>query len=168
MRFQTAMLTGALALVPVLALAAEPMLVKIDGKTVAAHETSRVIQTAAGPAHVKTWSWHSPDGQSSFVMQSSTGGTPPAAMLYQMQAQMAQMQVMQAQMQALQQAAFAGMPGFGPAPRDALFMGPPVSAMRAPQPVLYRVLIAPPAQARPPVQAPASAAPAARSPGVNI
>ncbi|MFW6852399.1 hypothetical protein ACODYM_14000 [Burkholderia gladioli] len=166
MRLHSAIMAGALVLAPVLAFAAQPVFVQVDGRTVAAQETSRIVQTADGPAHVKTWSWHSPNGEASFVMQSSTGGMPPAD-LRRMQARM------QMQMQALQQAALGGMPAFAAgAPLDAMFAGPPVVLMQMPQPVLYLVPVAPPARtvapARTPAPMPAAPAPATRKPGLEV
>ncbi|WP_246793535.1 YdgA family protein [Burkholderia perseverans] len=189
MRLHAAIIAGAFVLAPVLAMASDPVFVQVDGQPVAAHETSRIVQTAAGPAHVKTWSWQSPDGGASFVMQtSSSGGAAPAApsmspammrqmqarMQSQMRAQMAEMATLQArmqvQMQALQQAAFGGMPGFAGGPFDAMFVGPPVVVMQAPRPVLYLVPVAPPARAAAPARTPAPVpvAPATRNPGVEI
>ncbi|WLE61713.1 hypothetical protein GIY62_30190 [Burkholderia plantarii] len=190
MRLHAAIIAGAFVLAPVLAMASDPVLVQVDGKPVAAHETSRIVQTAAGPAHVKTWSWQSPDGGASFVMQASSSGADPSApsmspammrqmqarMQSQMRAQMAEMATLQArmqmQMQALQQAAFGGMPGFAGGPFDAMFVGPPVVVMQAPRPVLYLVPVAPPvraaAPARPAPMPAAPAAPATRKPGVEI
>ncbi|MDA0573714.1 hypothetical protein [Burkholderia gladioli] len=176
MRLHSAIMAGALVLAPVLAFAAQPVFVQVDGRTVAAQETSRIVQTADGPAHVKTWSWHSPNGEASFVMQSSTGGMPPAdlrRMQARMQMQMVQMAAMQAQMQALQQAALGGMPAFAAgAPLDAMFAGPPVVLMQMPQPVLYLVPVAPPARTvapvRTPAPMPAAPAPATRKPGLEV
>ncbi|MBU9190543.1 hypothetical protein [Burkholderia gladioli] len=169
MRLHSAIMAGALVLAPVLAFAAQPVFVQVDGRTVAAQETSRIVQTADGPAHVKTWSWHSPNGEASFVMQSSTGGMPPAdlrRMQARMQMQMVQMAAMQARMQALQQAALGGMPAFAAgAPLDAMFAGPPVVLMQMPQPVLYLVPVAPPARTVAPARTPG---PATRKPGLEV
>lgn len=154
MRLEAAIMAGALVLAPVFAIAAEPVFVQVDGKPVAAHATTRIVQTAAGPAQVKTWSWHSPGGNASFVMQTSTSGgvSPEAArrMQAQMQARMAEManlqasmQVQMQQMMALQQAAFGGMPAMAGMPVDAMFGAPPMVLMQAPQPVLYLVPVAP-------------------------
>ncbi|ACR30770.1 hypothetical protein [Burkholderia glumae] len=187
MRLHAAILAGAFALAPALAMASDPVFVQIDGKPVAARETSRIVQTAAGPAHVKTWSWQSPDGGASFVMQTSTSeGVGPSAssmspammrqvqarMQSQMRAQMAEMATLQArmqmQMQALQQAAFGGMPGFAGGPFDAMFVGPPVVVMQAPRPVLYLVPVAPPVGTVAPARPPAPAMPAPRKPGLEV
>lgn len=171
MRRKTAIMAGVLALAPVLAWAAEPMLVQIDGKTVAAHETSQVVQTAAGPAQVRTWRWQSPNGDASFVMQTSGSGASPATarqMQAQMQARMADIATLQASMQqqmhamlALQQAAFGGMPAQGGMPLDAMFGAPPMVLMQAPRPVLYLVPVAPPAVMHAPAPAHAPAPPSA-------
>lgn len=111
MRFRSYMAAGALALMPVLALAgqaatapaAQPMFVNVNGQAVPVKAETRVVQTAAGPMKVSTWSWHSPNGSASFEMQTSTGGMPPAAALRQIQAAELQMRAAQAQMVAMQQ-----------------------------------------------------------------
>ncbi|OXH84949.1 hypothetical protein CA830_30180, partial [Burkholderia multivorans] len=111
MRFRSYMAAGALALMPALALAgqaattpaAQPMFVNVNGQAVPVKAETRVVQTAAGPMKVSTWSWHSPNGSASFEMQTSTGGMPPAAALRQIQAAELQMRAAQAQMIAMQQ-----------------------------------------------------------------
>ena len=110
MRFRSYMAAGALALVPVFALAgqaaaaAQPMFVNVDGQAVPVKAETRVVQTAVGPMKVSTWSWHSPQGGASVEMQtSSSGGLPPAAALRQMQAAQYRMRAAQAQMVAVQQ-----------------------------------------------------------------
>jgi hypothetical protein len=82
--------------------------VSVDGQFVQAKSETRMIQTAAGPVKVSTWSWRSPNGASSIVVQSSSGGAPPDWALSQMRAMNTQMQAMQSQMQQLQHAAFDG------------------------------------------------------------
>ncbi|PLZ02883.1 hypothetical protein CY652_08150 [Burkholderia sp. WAC0059] len=174
MRFRSSMAAGALALVPVLALAgqadiqaaAQPMFVSINGQTVPVQAETRVVKTAAGPMKVSTWSWHSPRGGASFEMQTSTGGLPPAdalrqirAMEYQMRAAQGQMLAMQQQMQrqmlALQHAALVGSFAL-PAPQDVVFSAP-LWAMPDPVVVVYPVEGAAPASAPP-----------ARSPGLRV
>lgn len=177
MRLRSYLALGALALVPVLALAgeastqmnaqqaAQPMFVNVDGHAVPVKAQTHVVQTAAGPMKVSTWSWHSPHGGASFEMQTSTGGVPPAFAMRQMQAAQMQMVAMQQQMMAMQQqmtmlqhAAFAG--GFAvPAPQHVVF-AVPLWAMPDP------VVIVEPAQ-RAPVPAVAPATPPARSPGIK-
>jgi hypothetical protein len=109
MHFRTAIAAGALVLAPALALAAEPMLVKIDGQVVPIEGHTHVIQTAAGPAHVSTWSWHSPNGSGMIEVQSSTGGAPPAWALQQMRDMQSQMLLMQQQIQQIQHASLNQM-----------------------------------------------------------
>ncbi|WP_028221643.1 hypothetical protein [Paraburkholderia oxyphila] len=177
MRLRSYLALGALALVPVLALAGEasaqmdaqhavqPMFVNVNGQAVPVKAETHVVNTAAGPMKVSTWSWHSPHGGASFEMQTSTGGAPPAIALRQMRAAQAQMVAMQQQMMAMQQqmmalqhAAFAG--GFAvPAPQHVVF-AVPLWAMPDP------VVIVEPAQ-RAPVPAVAPADTPARSPGIK-
>ena len=121
---RTAIAVGALMLAPALALAAEPLLVHVNGQVVPVEGQTHVIQTAAGPAHVSTWSWHSPNGSERIEMQTSTGGAPPTWALQQMREMQSQMQIMQAQMQQLQQATFS-QPFALPQPFTVMF-APPV------------------------------------------
>ncbi|MBJ9619991.1 hypothetical protein KTE49_00625 [Burkholderia multivorans] len=174
MRFRSYMAAGALALMPVLALAgqaatapaAQPMFVNVNGQAVPVKAETRVVQTAAGPMKVSTWSWHSPNGSASFEMQTSTGGMPPAAALrqiqaaeLQMRAAQAQMIAMQQQMMALQHIALANAFAM-PMPQPVAF-AMPMWAM--PEPVVVLV------PAQPPAKRPAApAVPAARGPQVNI
>ncbi|MCA8315555.1 hypothetical protein LGN43_14805 [Burkholderia multivorans] len=164
MRFRSYMAAGALALMPVLALAgqaatapaAQPMFVNVNGQAVPVKAETRVVQTAAGPMKVSTWSWHSPNGSASFEMQTSTGGMPPAAALRQIQAAELQMRAAQAQMIAMQQQMMALQ---HVALANAFAM--PMWAM--PEPVVVLV------PAQPPAKRPAApAVPAARGPQVNI
>lgn len=166
MRFRSYMAAGALALIPVFGLetqasaesAAQPMFVNVNGQAVPVKAETRVVQTAAGPMKVSTWSWHSPQGGASFEVQSSTGGVPPAlalqqmrAMQYQMRAAQVQMMAMQQQMLALQQAAFAGTFAM-PAQRAVVFAAP---MWTMPEPV---VVVVPAQRAVPPAMAPAKPA----------
>lgn len=166
MRLRSYMAAGALALIPALALAAEagtraaaqPIFVNVDGQAVPVKAETRVIQTAAGPMKVNTWSWHSPQGGASFEMQTSTGGMPPAlalqqmrAMQYQMQAAQAQMAAMQQRMLALQQAAFASMFAV-PAQQTVVFAAP---MWTMPEPV---VVVVPAQRGAPPAAVPAKPA----------
>lgn len=138
MRFRSYMAAGALALIPVLALAgqastasaAQPMFVNVNGQAVPVKAETHVVQTAAGPMKVSTWSWHSPQGGASFEVQTSTGGVPPAVALrqmqaidYQMRAAQAQMMAMQQRMLALQRAAFAE-PFVVPSQQAVVFAAP--------------------------------------------
>ncbi|MDR3098798.1 MAG: hypothetical protein LBV73_17215 [Paraburkholderia sp.] len=168
---------GTLALIPMLALAgganapmdaqraAQPVFINVDGQTVPVKAQTHVIQTAAGPMQVRTWSWHSPNGSASYEMQTSTGSASPALAARQMQMAQAQMVAMQRQMMAmqqqmmmLQQAAFAG--GFAmPAPQSVVF-AVPMWAMPDP------VVIVEPVQ-RAPVPATAPRNTPARSPEIK-
>jgi hypothetical protein len=111
MKFRSYMAAGALALSPVLALAAQsdgqsaaqPMMISVNGQAVPVKAQTRIVQTAAGPMKVSTWRWRSPGGAASFEMQTSTGGMPPAAALRQIRAMEYRVQAAQAQMVALQQ-----------------------------------------------------------------
>src|SRR5690348_10826229 len=103
MKVRSYMAAGALALIPVFALAgqasvppaAQPLFVNVNGQAVPVKAQTRVVQTAAGPMKVSTWSWHSPHGGGSFEVQTSTGGMPPALALQQMRAMQYQMQAAQ-------------------------------------------------------------------------
>ncbi|WP_321856434.1 hypothetical protein [Burkholderia cenocepacia] len=168
MRFRSYMAAGALALVPVFALAGQagataavqPMFVNVDGQAVPVKTETRVVQTAAGPMKVSTWSWHSPQGGASFEMQtSSSGGMPPAAALRQIQAAQYQMQVAQAQMVAMQQQMMALQ---HIALANAFAMAP----WAMPEPVVVIVPAQPSTRSIAPVPA-APARPAARGPEIK-
>lgn len=130
MHLRTALFAGAFALAPVFALAAppapsqpvaaQPLMVRFDGRLVPAQGSTHIVQTAAGPARVSTWHWQSPNGDASFVVQTSTGGAPPAWALQQMQAMQAQFGMMQAQMRQLEQAALI-QPFTLPGPLSVVF-----------------------------------------------
>lgn len=163
MKFRSYMAAGALALIPVLALAgqasaqsaAQPMYINVNGQAVPVKADTHVVQTAAGPMKVSTWSWHSPQGNASFEVQTSTGGMAPALALrqmqaidYQMRAAQAQMMAMQQRMLALQQAAFADT--FAMPAQQAVVFAAPMWAM--PEPVVVVVpaqRVAPPAAVAP-------------------
>ena len=157
MRIRTAIAAAALAIAPAVALAAQPLFLNVDGHVVPAKSETRVIQTAAGPMKVSTWSWHSPNG-GSVIVQSSDGGAPPSWALAQMRAMDAQVRAMQIQMQQLQNVAFSGALAL-PAPMPVLFAVPTwVEA----QPV---IVVEPARAAATPAPAPAALA---RAPGVHI
>ncbi|MBR7959879.1 hypothetical protein KDW41_05430 [Burkholderia vietnamiensis] len=175
MRFRSYMAAGALALMPVLAMAgqadtppsAQPMFVNVNGQAVPVKAETRVVQTALGPMKVSTWSWQSPQGGASFEMQtSSSGGMPPATALrqlqaaqYQMQAAHAQMVALQQQMIALQHVALANAFAM-PMPQPVAFATPmwampePVVVLVPAQPAARAVAPAPSAPARPAVRGP--------------
>ncbi|WP_175953981.1 hypothetical protein [Burkholderia sp. BCC0405] len=179
MRFRSYMTAGALALMPVLAMAgqagtaaaAQPMFVNVNGQAVPVKAETHVVQTAVGPMKVSTWSWHSPQGGASFEMQTSSGGMPPAAALrqmqaaqYQMQAAQAQMVAMQQQMMALQHVALAN--AFGMSAPQPVGFAMPLWAM--PEPVLVIVPAQPSARSVAPAPATDTPArPAARGPEIK-
>ena len=171
MRFRSYMALGALALMPVLALAgqaatapaAQPVFVDVDGHAVPVKAETHVVRTALGPMKVSSWSWHSPHGGASFEMQtSSSGGMPPAAALRQMQAAHAQMAAMQQQMMVLQHVALANALAM-PMPQPVGF-AMPMWAM--PEPVVVIVPAQPPTRSIAPAPAPA-ARPTARGPEIK-
>ena len=89
-------LLAAGACIPAIALAAQPLLVHFDGRNLPMHETTQVERTAAGPVQVRTWTWRSPQGNDTIMVQRSNGATAlPAWALQQMRAMQAQMQQMQ-------------------------------------------------------------------------
>jgi hypothetical protein len=171
MRFRTVFTAGAIALAPALAMADQPVMVRVNGQRIPVQENTHIVQTAAGPARVSSWNWHSPDGSASVQMMSSTGGAPPEWAQHQMQAMQSQMQLMQTQMrmaqaqiQHLQQAALAGGTVI-PAPLPVMFATPAWAVSGGP------VLVFEPAgvPARTPVPAVAPApVKDAQSPGVKI
>ena len=80
---------------PALALAAQPLLIHFNGRTVPMHETVQVAHTAAGPVQVRTWSWRGPGGAATIRVSESSGTAMPAWALQQMRAMQAQMRQMQ-------------------------------------------------------------------------
>ncbi len=109
---------------PALALAAQPILVHFEGRTVPVHETVQVDHTSAGPVRVRTWSWRGPNGAATIQVSESRGPAPavPAWAIEQMRAMQAQMRQMQMVQAALMQPML--MPSF---PMQVLF-GQPVFA----------------------------------------
>jgi hypothetical protein len=117
---------------PALALAAQPILVRFEGRTVPVHETVRMIRSSAGPVRVRTWSWRGPNGAAIVQVSESRGAAPavPAWALEQMRAMQAQMRQMQLIQAALQQPML--MPSF---PMQVLFGQPlfaPMSGLQLP------------------------------------
>lgn len=179
MRFRTVFTAGALALAPALALADQPVMMRVNGQLVPVQASTHIVQTAAGPARVSTWSWHSPDGGANVEMTSSTGGAPPDWALHQMQAMQQQMQIMQTQMRMaeaqivhLQQAALAGGTVV-PAPLPAMFATPGWAVSGGPVLVVVpsgsRAAVSPAVSPAPAAPAPSPApARAAKSPDVHI
>jgi len=169
MRFHSYMTAGALALMPMLAMAgqagtapaAQPMFVNVNGQAVPVKAETHVVQTAIGLMKVSTWSWHSPQDGTSFEMRTSSGGMSPAALQqmqaaqYRMAAAHAQMIALQQQMMALQQVALANALAM-PMPQPVGFAMPPWAM---PEPVVVLVPAQPPARSTAPT---APATPAAR------
>ncbi|WP_255220089.1 hypothetical protein [Burkholderia glumae] len=134
MKAMTYVAAGALALVPMLALAGEqtakpdmqPLRVSFDGRTVPVKATTTVDYTAAGPVKVRTWAWNDPKDGASFEIQTSGWHETPSAALKQISAADADLQNWQAQMASVQRQmlqlgslAPASLAGDGYAPRHA-------------------------------------------------
>ena len=156
---------------PALALAAQPILVRFEGRTVPVHETVQVTHTSAGPVRVRTWSWRGPNGAATFEVSESRGPAPavPAWALQQlraMQAQMRQMQLIQAALQqpmlmpSFPMQVLFGQPLFAPMPGlqlpVELHILEPVIPLRI-EPLPVRVIAIVPAPSRSPAAARAPA-----------
>ncbi len=121
---------------PALALAAQPVFIRVDGHTVPMREFVQVVNTAAGPVRVRTWSWRGPHGAATFQVSESrgAGAAMPSWALAQMRAMQAQMQQMR-----LIEAALA-QPLLAPAlPVPAVFGQPLLLPLSAP-PIEVRYL----------------------------
>ena len=83
---------------PALALAGQPMLVRVDGQTLPMREVVQVMHTAAGPVRVRTWSWRGPDGVATLQVSESRAAGPavPAWAIARMRAMQAQMRLIEA------------------------------------------------------------------------
>jgi hypothetical protein len=81
---------------PALALAAQPVFIRVDGHTVPMREVVQVVNTTAGPVRVRTWSWRGPNGAAAFQVSESrgAGAALPSWALAQMRAMQAQMRQM--------------------------------------------------------------------------
>ena len=149
-----AMALAGLAL-PTLALAAQPMLIRVEGRTVPLREVVQVMHTAAGPVRVRTWSWRGPTGAATFQVTESRGASAavPTWALEQMRAMQAQMQQMRlieaalvqpALMQSLPIPALFGEPLLAPfgMPQIAVRYLPPGVRLRvAPMPMRVIVIL---------------------------
>jgi hypothetical protein len=154
---------------PALALAAQPMFIRVGSRTVPLREVVQVVRTAAGPVQVHTWQWRGPNGAAVVQVSETRGaGAPmPAWIMAQfraMQAQMQQMQLIQAALsgQMLPQMAVPAM--FGPPllplpgqglPLEVRFLQPiiPLQAIRAPRRVIVLLpRVAVPQAPSPPVR----------------
>lgn len=88
-------------LLPALALASPPLLVRFDGRTVPMHETVQVTNTPDGAVRVHTWSWRGPQGTATFQVSESRGASAPLpdwalAQTRELQLQMRQMRRIEA------------------------------------------------------------------------
>ena len=86
---------------PALALAAQPMFIRVGSHTVPLREVVQVVHTAAGPVQVHTWRWRGANGGGVVEVSETRGaGAPmPAWVMAQfraLQAQMQQMRLIQA------------------------------------------------------------------------
>ena len=165
-------LAGALAglALPALALAAQPMLIRVEGQTLPMREVVRVVHTSAGPVRVRTWSWRGPNGAAMIQVSESRGASVamPAWAMAQMSALQAQMQQMRLIETALAQPWLApsmpmpvafGQPLLLPmpvqAPLEVRFLQPMIPLRAAPLPARFIVIL--PAQAAPHAPPPAPA-----------
>lgn len=146
---------------PAAALAARPLLIRVDGHYVPMREVSQVMHTAAGPVHVRTWSWRGAGGTATIQVSESRGAGPamPAwavAQMRAMQAQIRQIEAMSAQpllMSSLPiRVAFGRpllLPLAGSAPVEVGFLRPMIPLGMAPVPARILVLMPAHPQAAP-------------------
>ncbi|MGC9163079.1 MAG: hypothetical protein ACP5F9_05975 [Thiomonas sp.] len=164
MRLSFKPLIAALALaVPGLALAAQPLAVRVDGHDMPMSETVQTVHTAAGPAQIRTWTWQSPHGHARVVIQQTEGQLPPALALQQLRAvemPLLQAQQAMARMTALMNAQLQA--AFGPLSTLPVMLPQP---LWAPQSVLPATVIIVPAPALP-TQHPTPPHPA--TPGLQV
>lgn len=101
MRKNVLVLALAATVLPALALAAQPVLIRVEGHYVPAQEVVQVIHTAAGPVRIHTWSWRGPGGAATFQVSESRGAVRPMPVwaMAQLRALQAQMQLMQVMLQ---------------------------------------------------------------------
>lgn len=158
-------LAGALAglALPALALAAQPMLIRVQGQTLPMREVVQVVHTSAGPMRVHTWSWRGPNGAGMIQVSESQGASVavPAWAMAQMSALRAQMRQMR-----LIETALAEQPWLAPslplpvafgqplllpmpvqAPLEVRFLQPMIPLRAVPLPARFIVIV--PAQAAP-------------------
>lgn len=103
--------------VPALALASAPLLVRFDGHVVPMRETVQVTHSPSGTVSVRTWTWRGPDGAIQVSESRGADAHMPAwavAQMRDLQMQMQQMRRMEAQM---------AQPLLGP-PVPVVFSGP--------------------------------------------
>lgn len=151
----------ALAL-PVAALAAQPVRIRVDGQFVPVHQVTQVVHTAAGPVRVRTWSWRGPDGTATFQVSESRNASPAmaarvVAQMRTLQAQLRQIQAMWRQpllMSSLPVRVAFGRPLLlplpGQAPIEVRFLRPIIPMGLAPMPARILLLLPAHPHARPP------------------
>ncbi len=90
---------------PALALAAQPVFIRVTGRNAPMREVVQVIRTANGPVRVRTWSWRGPRGAATLQVSESrgAGAAVPSWALAQMRAAQRQMQQMRLIQAALEQ-----------------------------------------------------------------
>ncbi len=152
---------------PVLALAAQPMFIRVGSRTVPLREVVQVVRTAAGPIRVHTWRWRGPNGAAMVqVSETRSAGAPmPPWVLAQfdaLQAQMQQMRLIETALSGPMVPLWPGpvmfgrllpLPGRG-VPLEVRFLQPviPLQAIRAPTRVIVLLpRVAVPRAAAPPV-----------------
>ncbi|MGC8517006.1 MAG: hypothetical protein ACP5P4_00570 [Steroidobacteraceae bacterium] len=155
---------------PALALAAQPIFIRVGSRTVPLREVVQVVRTAAGPVRVHTWRWRGPNGATMVqVSETRSAGAPmPAwvqAQFRALQAQMDQMQLIetalsQQMLPSLPVPVMFGRPMLLPLPGQGLpfevrFLQPviPLQAIPAPRRVIVLLpRVAVPQAAPPPVR----------------
>lgn len=147
---------------PVAALAAQPVRIRVDGQFVPVHQVTQVVHTAAGPVCVRTWSWRGPNGAATFRVSESRGASPAmaaqaVAQIRALQAQMRQIQALWEQpllMPSLPVRVAFGQPLLlplpGQAPVEARFLQPMIPMGLAPMPARILVLLPAHPRATPP------------------
>ena len=131
-------LAGTLAVLalPALALAAQPLLIRVDGRTLPLREIVQVVHTEAGPLQVRTWSWRSPGGATTVQFAASRAAPAPVPVwaleqLRALQGQIRQMQLMQAAL---------AQPMLMPAPPLRVAFGRPLLLLPGQAPIEVRLL----------------------------
>ncbi len=168
MRKNVLVLALAATVLPALALAAQPVQIRVDGHYAPVREVVEVLHTAVGPVRVHTWSWRGPGGVGTFQVSESRGAVPamPVWAMAQMRALQTQMQLIQARLEQPMRVSSLPVPVvFGPpvwlalpgeAPVEVRYLRPMIQGRVTPWPVRILVLLptspphtAPPAPARP-------------------
>ena len=83
---------------PALALAGQPVWIRVDGQTLPMREVVQVMHTAAGPVRVRTWTWHGPGGVATLQVSERRDASPavPAWAIARMRAMQEQMRLLEA------------------------------------------------------------------------